>query len=505
MTKKYFFHFYSLHFKHFVKTTPLFHILLPVFFILHGCISNYGVIPVPSALLLALLYIGIALTIAGVGWLFYRDIAKACLITFCLLTWHFLFGKIQDTLTELSPGGFISQYRFILPVSFFLFLIIVTWLKKREKTLLALIFYLNILLMVLIVMDAGWLITKFAGTEKNATLNPDTADYKICDTCRKPDIFLIVLDQYAGSRALKEVFHFDNTAFENELSQRSFHVVNNSHSNYNLTPFSMASTLNMDYLAPEMGVKKNLKVGYSYKLIRNSLVLQFLEQHGYVFSNYSVFDFPGQPAHKYGAFLPYGTKLITSQTFIGRISRDIRSAILEGKLPFKSVQKKIAYGHLQFNDDIFELTKNIASNRTNRPKFVYAHFMMPHFPYYFDSKGNPLPLEKLLAIRNTNAGDYIEYLQYCNRKVLQLADDILAHSANPPVIMLLSDHGFRHPGKNAARDYDFMNLNAVYLPGKDYGLFHDSLTNVNHFRVFFNSCFNQRLPLLKDSTIDLWD
>ncbi len=171
----------------------------------------------------------------------------------------------------------------------------------------------------------------------------------------------------------------------------------------------------------------------------------------------------------------------------------------------KWLQKKIIYDHLFFNDDIFELTKNVADKKTTTPKFVYTHFIMPHWPYYYDSKGRPVPTEKLQGFGNTDAHDYIEYLQYTNGKVLELVDHILSVSPSPPVIILLGDHGFRNPGKRSEHKYDFSNLNAVYLPGRNYEQFADDMTNVNFFRVFFNSCFNQHFRLLKDSTINLWE
>jgi hypothetical protein len=52
--------------------------------------------------------------------------------------------------------------------------------------------------------------------------------------------------------------------------------------------------------------------------------------------------------------------------------------------------------------------------------------------------------------------------------------------------------------------YDFMNLNAVYLPNHNYAGLYDSITNVNQFRAVFNNLFHVQLPLLKDSTIDVW-
>ena len=495
MNKKYF---------AYLKVKPLFPFLLPVFFVLHGFIHSYSSIPAGDALLLTLFYIGIAFIIAGLSWLFYRDFVKACFIAFFLLAYQFFFGSIQDFLKGLSSNQFISQYRFLLPVSLLVFSALIIWLKKRKRPLSVFTSYLNILLIILILFDAGRLVVKKIQYEKRVSLN--LADKFIgCDTCKKPDIYLVLLDQYPSGIALKEVFNFDNTAFENELDHRGFHLTKKSSCNYNLTPFSMASILNMDYLGPEMGGKTHLNVSYSYDIVRNNRTVKFLTTSGYKFYNYSVFDFPGQPAHRYGSFFPYGTKLISMQTFTGRLINDIRADILIGKLKFKSLQKKIAYEHLHFNDEIFDLTWNIPSEKTPAPKFVYAHFIMPHWPYYFDRKGNPMPLEKLSGFRKTNANDFIEYLQYSNGKVLQLVDHILATSPAPPIIILLSDHGFRHPEKETDRKYDFMNLNAIYLPDKNYSQFPDSMTNVNLFRTLFNSCFNQQFALLKDSTIDLWD
>ena len=48
-------------------------------------------------------------------------------------------------------------------------------------------------------------------------------------------------------------------------------------------------------------------------------------------------------------------------------------------------------------------------------------------------------------------------------------------------------------------------MNAIYLPDRDYSTLYDSMTNVNEFRIIFNKTFNQKFPLLKDSSIFLTD
>ena len=159
------------------------------------------------------------------------------------------------------------------------------------------------------------------------------------------------------------------------------------------------------------------------------------------------------------------------------------------------------YDVLHKNDDILRHTREIAATQTSMPKFVYIHLMMPHFPYYFDSVGNSRPLDSLVKAHPSDKAGYTGYLQYCNKRLLQLVDDLKAASSEPPFIMLLGDHGFRHLNKNVERRYHFMNLNAVYLPDKNYRKFYDSMSNVNLLRVVFNTQFHQDFPLLKDSTI----
>jgi phosphoglycerol transferase MdoB-like AlkP superfamily enzyme len=127
--------------------------------------------------------------------------------------------------------------------------------------------------------------------------------------------------------------------------------------------------------------------------------------------------------------------------------------------------------------------------------------MMPHYPYYYDKNGNEFPFELLIEGNQVNQHNYIEYLQYSNKKLLELVDHILKNSSTPPLIILMGDHGFRHISEAIDPKYYFCNLVSVHLPGNNYKAFTDSLTNVNLLRTVLNTSFGQRLPYLKDSTI----
>lgn len=130
---------------------------------------------------------------------------------------------------------------------------------------------------------------------------------------------------------------------------------------------------------------------------------------------------------------------------------------------------------------------------------------MPHFPHLLDSAGQPVD-PKLQLTQDS----YLGYLKYCNKKIVPVIDKILSSSATPPIILLMSDHGFRGFSKPTDPTYYFMNLNAIYLPDQKYAGWYDGMSNVNQFRILLNQKFNQNLPLLKDTSIrlmgkDFWD
>src|SRR5690606_17655384 len=318
------------------------------------------------------------------------------------------------------------------------------------------------------------------------------------ESCPRPDIYVIIADEYAGDKQLRDIFGFDNSAFYNELKNRGFHTLTSSRSNYNFTPYSIASTLDMNYLGNEKEDKgRLLKRTYS-RTVNNSL-LRFLNAHGYEFLNYSLLDYEGQPARVDETFLPARTRLITSQTFLSRINKDLRFHLVE-KFDSKKEQERLTYRTQKNNEAILKLTKEAAAEESESPRFILTHLMMPHYPYYFDKSGRPLPFDQVKEGNQHDRKNYVEYLQYSNGVFLDLLDKILSNSKSQPIIIFMSDHGFRHFKEVADPSYYFSNHVSIYLPKKEYSAFGDSLTNVNLFRTLLNERFNQKLNYLPDTT-----
>jgi hypothetical protein len=477
----------------FFKKYPLFLYLLPVFFVLHGFTENYDFVPPKDALVLVIVYMGFALVFLLLSWLFYKNWLKAAIIATFIMAFHFFFGSVQDMLRRLSPASFLSRYVFLIPLFLCMLLVLVIGLKKRKGNIVRLAFYLNILLTLFIVIDIVWLTSKTIHKKASGL----SKEFVFCENCPRPDVYLVIADEYVGNSELKEVFHFDDSAFLNQLKKRGFYTIPNSSSNYNFTPYSVASTLNMDYL--DMSARQPL-LGHTYETIRDNRFLSFLQYHNYRFYNYSYFDFKGQPSYTRETFLPNKTRLITGQTFLSRVRKELRF-LLVTKFKSKTEMRKDAYFSRDNNEKLYGLTLTAIEQRTDQPKFVLAHLMMPHYPYYYDRNGKEFPFESLTEGNQTNREHYTEYLQYANGRLLALIDHMLASSPHPPLIILMGDHGFRHFNEKVDPKYYFCNLVSVHLPGNDYTAFTDSLTNVNLLRTVLNTSFGQRLPYLKDTTI----
>jgi hypothetical protein len=470
----------------------LFVFLLPVFFGVHCFSENVLVWPLKELVQFTATYLAVIIVIWLLLCFLYKDPQKAGIMAFCLIAFNLFFGSFHDFLQRYLPNSFITRYQFILPVTILFFSVFGLYLKKTRRSFVKLTRYLSLLMFVLAAIDVAIIISRLPEKKQHVPPGPPVAN--LCDTCLRPDIYLIVLDEYAGKQELADVFDFDNSRFESELKKRNFHFIDNPRSNYNFTAHSMASMFNMNYL---VNIKDSLNLAELFvcrDLINNNFITRTLKDWGYQIYNYTFFGFANQPPAVSNPSFQSKKALFTFQTFIHRIIYDIGFHFVPKPL-VEELHKK----HLLNNREIEKLTKNIAMQKTGKAKFVYAHFAMPHPPYYLDSLGKETGLETSPASK-TDRNAYIQYLVYTNKKVLELVDHIRNTSSTPPIVMVMSDHGFRQFDTDVEQRYHFMNLNAVYFPDGNYKGFYDGMSNVNQFRVIFNSQFHQKLPLLKDSS-----
>jgi len=114
-----------------------------------------------------------------------------------------------------------------------------------------------------------------------------------------PDIYYIILDEYADSDMLNDYLGFDNQEFISFLEEKGFYVATDSYSNYFTSWNSIPSTLNMDYfqLKPkEFDFSLTSEIGLttpsSQFLTANSKVMQYLQSKGYEIVSINSAIFP---------------------------------------------------------------------------------------------------------------------------------------------------------------------------------------------------------------------
>ena len=127
--------------------------------------------------------------------------------------------------------------------------------------------------------------------------------------------------------------------------------------------------------------------------------------------------------------------------------------------------------------------------------------MLPHGPFFFDRNGNKRDEKVVFKKQDYHTpSSYLQHVEYTNKFVKNVVDTILSNNPNA-VVILMGDHGYRPENPGPHPVHYFNNLNAVYYPDMDYKELYSDISGCNQFRVILNKLFNQKFPLLQDSTI----
>ncbi len=483
---------------------PFFLLLLPLFFVFHGYVENYYFMHFSDCLPLLGIYPAATLVLYFLIRFFLKNQSGAALLTAYFMSVYFFFGAAHQFLRKNSI--FLHKYSLLLPFLALLTIGLIVYVKKKTS-LLSVTIFLNSLLFMYILADTLSLATHILhhGTETTRNHPSMAVPLVSCDSCLKPDIYLLLFDGYSSSKALKEAFGYDNGSFDKFLSGAGFQIQKNSRSNYDATAFSMASTLNFSYLDDPGHLNANNATAMM-DLIGKNRVVEYLYSQGYSVANYSPFDVQGHPSLQEIPFLPTRARAISNRTLFNYLMRDLYLWMwvekhLEDSTAFSDNMLSMS---IRTNRQFIAATKEETTKNSAYPRFVYTHLFMPHFPFYYDSllrrRSN---LDIVTHLGENNFSYYLEYLQYTNACAKDLISTIKKNSHGRAIIIFMSDHGIRYPFKGTDPMFEFSNQNAVYFPDGDYRSMHDSMSNVNVFRAIFNKLFRQKLPMLPDTSFIL--
>src|SRR4051794_22517075 len=82
--------------------------LIPVFFVLHGYVQNFGLVEARDCLYLLVSYLIAVVVIYLLLCLYYQNRLKAALLTGCIFSFYLFFGAIADFFKEHL--FFLSRY-----------------------------------------------------------------------------------------------------------------------------------------------------------------------------------------------------------------------------------------------------------------------------------------------------------------------------------------------------------------------------------------------------------
>jgi hypothetical protein len=243
--------------------------------------------------------------------------------------------------------------------------------------------------------------------------------------------------------------------------------------------------------------------------IKDNPLTDFFQSEGYEIMNYGCFDFNNAAVKG----PPYITKeirayRIDNQTIVSRIMRDIwwnfsRRNWKSTQMRSSTVETKERSSHVNRNVYNYNAFVQELELESQTPKFVFAHLMLPHDPFYLDSNGHYLSDTALFSGKLDTRDLYLMQVKYANtliRKIVGLANK---KTKRPRIVLIQGDHGYRFYTKGKM-DAAFVNLNAYYFSDHDYSLLYNGISPVNSFRVILNKYFNCSLPLLADSCVYIW-
>lgn len=348
----------------------------------------------------------------------------------------------------------------------------------------------------------------------------------------KPDIYYIVLDRYTNQDILQNQMGYDNSDFTNFLLDSGFSVNPKANANYPYTTMSIASTLNANYntdLVQKFSASPLQILEPYHDAIRYAAVTQKLKSLGYSYyqlgswyetdNKAPLADYNYQPEGQLTVFshtftLNNFAKMELTDSFYWQF---IKHGLSLGKLGI------ISYSAIGDSDATTKKLSNLL-NIAEKPaggKFIFAHVLVPHDPYYFNADGSISATPDGNNLGKPVKQKYLGQVQYINNQMKTLISKIKKNTDNKAVILIQSDEG-PYPIQLNDENFDSVaagdeldstdmtswsdqNLKMKYgvlaaydIPAAKLSEVNANANSVNVFRVVFNTYFNAKMPYLPD-------
>ncbi|MEX0626794.1 MAG: hypothetical protein WD402_09620 [Chloroflexota bacterium] len=486
-----------------VPVYPILAAAYPVVFLyaqnVHEAIAPYEVV-LPLGVSL-----GITLGALLVFWALTRSWPSAALMSTLLVVLFFTYGMAWDWIGKMLLGHWVLVSAWALVA-----VIGISMIWRFEGLARRVVVPLNVIgaLLVcfnLLLIAAFSLNVRPGGvvTGPGLTMSPAPSPGQ-----ELPDVYWVILDRYGSGNVIDKYYDYDNSPFLDDLRARGFYVAEHATANYIVTALSMVSSRSMDYL-DFASLRERATADHDWGPVYSDLSAPFQVEHYLGSAGYRFLYLGstwGPTARHPSAEISYVYDQLASE-FLDVLERSTILRAFEGLGP----EAPIDWRRNRWNQIRYEWARLNHASTLGGPKFVHAHFVLPHDPYIFHADGSFVAAEEENArTRNVN---YADQVQFANSQVLDWLGSLLAVPASErPIVIIQADEGPR-PARSIAEggldwtkatraelEEKFGILSAYYLPGKtpqEAGLY-DSITPVNQFRAIFHAYFGMDLPLLPD-------
>jgi hypothetical protein len=444
---------------------------------------------------------------------FYRDWQRGALAASLILIGFFSFGHAANLL------GAHDAARLWLAGGYVVLLLagLVGLSRGRSTRIHEATRFANLVSLALVAINAAGVIGFAVGVSRIGTPGSAMPLQHVAAPAHKPDVYYIILDRYAGAQTLASDYGFDNAPFLDALKQRGFSVAADAWANYPKTAYSLVSSLNGWLLDPkDMGWTDPISFAPIHLALRSSLSVPVtFKQMGYEYvhiGNYwepSATNVDADVSMRYGTGSEFAAALLTTTAW---------SLVQQGSAQDLDPETT-ELPALARATTLYEFSALREAATRPGPKFVFAHFLLPHPPYVFDADGSEPTADETRD--RTDEEAYVQQLRWANDQLLHLVDDLLdVPQDKRPIVILQADEG-PFP-ERFARDQENFNwlqatdaevsqkygiLLAMALPDakpEEHG-FTDHTSPVNVFRVVLDAEFGSDLPVLPDDTYLIQD
>lgn len=478
------------------------------------------------------------LVLAGIGALAAMVVARLCtrdpdrrgLVALVLVVWYSLFVDVHRWIFESLLAFVLLPLRSPLLATGLVVAAVVLAAARLPIARPALTRFLNVAGVALMLLPLTALAEGFWQHRKALALEwPLPPLPAAAKAVGRPDVYLVILDKYTGPASLLQNYGFDEEPFLRALEARGFVVPRHARSNYTLTHLSLSSMLNWEYLpgSPTDSTHVDDALPVSYARIETNRTAELFRKAGYRY-----------------VLMPSGYAATASSRRADQTLGDgeSRESELERTWRTRSLLAPLDSILAPFHDELspdeldrchtvgvlcrligrrlslhspasiaggFDMVAAVA--RDSGPKFVFAHFTVPHDPYLFEADcsyrrhvlrmpGWPHPAHGRDELVMKAA--YTAQVQCVNRMVLALVDSLDRHSRTRPVIVLQSDHGNGRigaaylPMDRLERDRvaERFDIFAAYRYPGAAKVVHDSIAPINAIPAMLNAVLGTSIP-----------